>query len=482
MNIWPWQSVLGENKMEKHMESFKDTENCLFPQKDGYHLVENERVAAQVKRVLEFCSMDAEFVSKLREEPNEALRDIHVEVPYEKMKCLLTRDPEDTGITEEAACYRQFITNKLKSRNYMQRIGCVPSDPRFRRWRERQLNRCRVEMGLRNQVMVHAPLMFELTDGCSVGCPFCGVNAGRLKGIYRHTPENAELFRDILCEMKTLLGDSAGGGTCYYATEPLDDPDYEAFIGDYYEILGVIPQMTTAAAMRDPERTRKMLSGFHRMYRQIHRFSVLSLETFRAMMDFFTPEELLYVELLPQFPQAPANRFTEAGRNRKEDADDAYHLGTICCVSGLVVNMPRKEIRLLSPCGVDKEHPTGERLSARRTFTDTESFRKVLEEIMDQHMGKFDYGRPLSFYPYLEIDHIEKGIVIKSRGGYVNKLEYSDHIGKNIPGITAELIEKGGNSAEKIAEILEDEYAIDCAHSYYMLGKWHQSGFLTAET
>lgn len=464
------------------MKLIKDTKNYLSPQKDGYHLAENERITAQIKRVLEFCSMDAEFVSKLRESPEKALQDIHVEIPFEKIKCILIKDSENIPLTEEAACYQQFVMNKLKSRNYMQQTGCTPIDSRFRRWRERQLNRCYVELGIRNQTMIHAPLIFELTDGCSVGCPFCGVNAGKLKGIYRHTPENAELFREILRYMKTLLGDSTGSGTCYYSTEPLDNPDYEEFIKDYYEILGVIPQMTTAAAMRDSERTRKMLSDFHRMYKHIHRFSVLNLETFRAIMNFFTPEELLYVELLPQFSQAPANHFSKAGRNRKENDESSYNTGTICCVSGLVVNMPRKEIRLLSPCGVDSEHPTGELLTARGTFTDIISFENVLGKMMDNHMGKPDSTKPLSFYPYLDIEYIEKGIIIKSKGGYENKLEYVNDTGQNIPGITAKLIEEGGYSIERIAEILDDEYHIDYAHSYYMLGKWHQSGFLTMET
>lgn len=464
------------------MKLIKDTESCLSPQKDGYHLAENEKITAQIKRVLEFCSMDAEFVSKLRESPEKALQDIHVEIPFEKIECLLIKDSENIPLTEEAASYQQFVINKLKSRNYMQQAGCMPTDSRFRRWRERQLNRCRVELGIRNQSMIHAPLIFELTDGCSVGCPFCGVNAGRLKGIYRHTPENAELFRDILRHTRTLLGDSAGSGTCYYATEPLDNPDYEEFIKDYYEILGVIPQMTTAAAMRNPERTRKMLSDFHKTYKHIHRFSVLNLETFRAIMDFFTPEELLYVELLPQFPQAPANHFSEAGRNRNENDESAYNVGTICCVSGLVVNMPRKEIRLLSPCGVDNEHPTGELLTASGTFTDIKSFENVLGEMMERHMGKPDSSKPLSFYPYLDIEYIEKGIIIKSKGGYENKLENVNDAGQNISGITAKLIEEGGYSIEKIAEILDDEYHIEYTHSYYMLGKWHQSGFLTVET
>ena len=100
---------------------------------------------------------------------------------------------------------------------------------------------------------------------------------------------------------------------------------------------------------------------------------------------------------------------------------------------------------------------------------------------MDQHMGKFDYRSSLSFYPYLFVEHTENGIVLKSRGGYVNQLSYNHDMEKNIPGMTAKLIEEGGYSAEKIAEILEDKYHIDYAYSYYLLGKWHQAGFLTME-
>lgn len=463
------------------MGSEKTTEDCcLHPQRDGYHLVENERIAAQVKRVLECCSMDADFAAKMAQEPEKTLQDIHVDIPCEKIKCLLVKEEGSSCITEEAACYQQFIVNKLKARNYMQQTGCVPADPRFRQWRKRQINRCRTEMGTRNQVMIHAPLMFELTDGCSVGCPFCGVNAGKLKQIYRHTPENTELFRGILYDMKTILGDAAGSGTCYYASEPLDNPDYEEFAGDFYEILGTIPQMTTAVSMRDPERTRKMLSDFHKRYRQIHRFSILDAETFAEVMNFFTPEELLYTELLPQFEQAPSNHFAGAGRNRKEGAED-YHVGTICCVSGLVINMPRKEIRLLSPCGVDDGHPTGEYLIAKADFTDRESFRTALEEMIKRHMGKTDYEKIISFYPYLNIEYVENGIIIRSRGGYENKLEYRNGFERNIPGIAARLIEEGGQSIERIAGILEEQYHVDYTHSYYMLEKWYQSGFLKME-
>lgn len=454
--------------------------NCLCPRKDGYYLSDNEKTAAQIKRVLEFASMDAAFLAKLKETPESALQKIRVDIPFEKMKCLLAGNGQDMPLTEEAACYRQFVENKLKARNYMQQKGCVPSDPRFKKWRERQINRCRVEMGMRNQVMIHAPLMFELTEGCSVGCPFCGVNAGKLKSIYRYTPENAKLFREILIFMKGLLQDAAGSGTCYYASEPLDNPDYEKFVGDYYEILGTIPQITTAAAMREPERTKRMLAGFQKKYRHIHRFSILSLEIFRAVMDYFTPEELLYVELLPQFEAAPSGHLARTGRNRGEEDENTYHTGTICCVSGVVVNMPKKEIRLLAPCGVDDRHPTGELVFARQSFTDIESFQKAVGEIMERYMGKTDYESAVSFYPYLDVGYTEGGIVLRSKGGYENRLN-SNSMSQNIPAIAAKLIEEGGYGIGKIADILEEKHRVDYAHSYYMLEKWYQSGFLTME-
>ena len=111
--------------------------------------------------------------------------------------------------------------------------------------------------------------------------------------------------------------------------------------------------------------------------RQIYRFSVLSLEHAKEIFAEFTPEELVLVELLPQFEEAPTNNFVNAGRNadRNEEFGD-----TISCVSGFIVNMARKEIRISTPTWACKEHPTGEYLLYRRNFEDAEGFREVLTE------------------------------------------------------------------------------------------------------
>ena len=54
---------------------------------------------------------------------------------------------------------------------------------------------------------------------------------------------------------------------------PLDNPDYEAFADDYRAIAGAYPPLTTALALRDPERTRRMLDRFDA---DVCRFSILT--------------------------------------------------------------------------------------------------------------------------------------------------------------------------------------------------------------
>lgn len=46
--------------------------------------------------------------------------------------------------------------------------------------------------------MIQAPLMFELSEGCSVGCPFCGVAAMKLRGVFRYTEEHVALWQETL--------------------------------------------------------------------------------------------------------------------------------------------------------------------------------------------------------------------------------------------------------------------------------------------
>ena len=115
----------------------------------------------------------------------------------------------------------------------------------------------------------------------------------------------------------------------------------------------------------------------------IHRFTVRSLDTARKIFDSFTPEELIFVELLPQYEEAPGNSFVKVGRNADEDQEYA---DTISCLSGFKVNMCRKDIALSTPTWSTKEHPTGEIILEVRNFTDGDDFKKVLKEMISKHM------------------------------------------------------------------------------------------------
>src|SRR6266516_439208 len=43
--------------------------------------------------------------------------------------------------------------------------------------------------------IVHAPVAFELSKGCTVGCWFCGVAATKFEHTWRYTDENGRLWR-----------------------------------------------------------------------------------------------------------------------------------------------------------------------------------------------------------------------------------------------------------------------------------------------
>ena len=68
-----------------------------------------------------------------------------------------------------------------------------------------------------------------------------------------------------------IVGDAAGRGLCYYATEPLDNPDYECFLVDFHAEFGRVPQTTTAAATRDIERTRRLLRWGQQTFERVLR-------------------------------------------------------------------------------------------------------------------------------------------------------------------------------------------------------------------
>ena len=342
---------------------------------------------AALNRLLVLWVLDGKFHDAYLAEPERALADTGLDVdPRAASLILLGRLPEGSDgqdeLPESFVWYRDFIEARFASDPH-NRLRDMPTDPRFRDWRERQVKRCEREMGSRARLMSHQPVTFELSLGCSMTCSFCGLSAGRLEGVFRHTHEHAKLWRDVMARLHALVGDAAGAGTCYCANEPLDNPDYELFLEDFYKEFGRIPQTTTAAATRDITRTRRLLAWGQETSPHFDRISVLSACERDILLASFTPDELLYTDLLPQFAEAPGYNLQRAGRNL---GDTTKAPGTISCVSGFVVNMYERSIRLETPVIASDEHPTGVLVYEKAFFADGADLEEAARRMIDRHM------------------------------------------------------------------------------------------------
>ncbi len=451
----------------------------------GFHDDAYLHEVAVMKRAAEHWTLNASFQAAYREDPAGTLSRYGLDADPAATDLLLTKrsslsDQPDPAVLEALPLpylrYCAFLQEKIRMRKLLQREKCEPDNGAFAAWRRRQKIRCYMEIGPAAEGMVHAPIMFELSSGCSVGCPFCGLASERLKSVFRYTPENAELWRMLLQRSHALLGDAAGCGTCYYACEPMDNPDYERFLEDYLREFGTVPQTTTAVATRNIERTRQLLRWGRAAFPHIDRFSVLSAEIRDEIFRSFTPEELILVELLPQFSEAPANNFVDAGRNR--DSVEEKREGTIACISGFIVNLAEKTVRLSTPCLSDDLHPTGEILSERVPFTDAEEFDRILRSMIGRYMPeKPDLSKRFRLRSGIRLTCSDG--VAKVTGQYMEfPIKIPGISGEAIAGLDRPLTGDGGSVGyDMVAEMCE-QYGIVSAYAVFAFVQLWQMGVI----
>jgi hypothetical protein len=112
-----------------------------------------------------------------------------------------------------------------------------------------------------------------------VGCWFCGVAAPKFDSTLKYTAQNGQLWRECLGVLAEVYGISARSAFLYWATDPLDNPDYEHFLTDFYDVFGVCPQTTTAQGQKDIERTRRVIQLAHSLGSPVDRFSIIALNS-----------------------------------------------------------------------------------------------------------------------------------------------------------------------------------------------------------
>jgi radical SAM family RiPP maturation amino acid epimerase len=298
-----------------------------------------------------------------------------------------------------AAAWDDYLAEITEWRDlYLRNGDCPDVNPRFHSWRERHIRRTANELGPIAKVIQHPVFAFELSVGCSVGCWFCGVSAEKFSGAFPYTDQNARLWRAVLGQNVELFGPAAQAGFCYWATDPSDNPDYPRFLEDYYAVTGALPQTTTARPLANLDFTRSVLR-LSEHYRGLpNRFSILTLNAFDAVHETFTAEELLHVELVLLNRESLTTKAV-AGRARERlqtmtRAGKAERLGnlapdqtTIACVTGFLVNMINRTVRLITPVRASERWPLGYRVYGERQFATADDYRAAIEHLIVAHMS-----------------------------------------------------------------------------------------------
>jgi radical SAM family RiPP maturation amino acid epimerase len=395
---------------------------------------------AAVKRFYERWNADPGFRQALLADAPGTLERYGMAVTAEDIASLLT-----PGAPPSAVSRAIWRTVREKSRwvERFYRDAAIPSDARMRAWRNRQIRRQTLDLGpFPTASNIHASWCVELSKGCTGGCWFCGVSAERLTGVFARDEAGAALWRGVLEQVSMRLGPAARSGFLYWATDPLDNPDYEALCLDMHEVIGVFPPTTTAFPLRDPARMRRLLALAQERDCWINRFSILTIGMLDKVHAEYSAEELALVECLPlnresAFVFGNAGRFREKARKDPAyaeeqrgnlrwapwysgdpsyaDAED-HPIGSIGCVTGFLVNMVDRRVQLISPTTSSDALPDGLIVFDDRRFEDAEGLGDVLEGMMARWMAPVlaDHHRP-RFHEWLTYAETDDGFTLTGR-------------------------------------------------------------------
>ncbi len=440
------------------------------------------------KRFLEVWTGDDEFRKLLETDPDGAVARWGLEANPHELRPMWDQEfaaKVGRDVHPSVSRYRGFIIEKLKCRVDMR--NRTPRNPAFKNWRQRQVNRCAGELGFRVAAgVVHPTISLELSRGCSVGCWFCGISAPKLDDIWYYTPENQKFWCETLEVLSDFLGPEAHG-FCYWATDPLDNPDYEKFCVDYNRIIGHFPQTTTAQPMKDPDRVRRLLELSH-SDGHCDRFSILTKGLLKKVMAEFTPEELVYVELICQNQESTLvkaragnalnhlDRFDKE-RVRKGVAEEFVNSGTIACVSGFLLQPIDKMVRLVSPCHADERWPKGYRILKEARFETPAELESLIQEWCSPEAMPLNVPnrRPLSLRRDLKVSVREGQDFAFHLANEMLDLEFLG------PPVLAQNLPQGFFIPDDFALKLEREHQIPLEETLLVMERMYRYGVLEEE-
>ena len=383
---------------------------------------------AHIKRFLERVCGDDEFRESLGQVDHhstwkELAREIGCEIdPYEIMPLwhhhyMLQKGTDDAN--DQFPLHKLWIDyiHDLKAHLGAVKYAGGPREmyPALHTWRIRQMLRVNSQLGQKvGQAIVHPLVAFELSDGCSVGCWFCGISADKFKGFWSYSDENAALWQAIQQRCHSLFGTSMQTGFCYWATDPIDNPDYANFLKDYYQAHNYMPQTTTAAPLKNLALTKEIM-GLYADHRHItNRFSILNRKLLRRVHETFSAEELMGVELVLHNKESAQLTKSRAGKAQQKLKEGQSRFveeiidteGTIACVSGFLVNMPNRSVMMVSPVPACDEWPKGYRIFGEQRFNDADEFEAAIHSlVLENCSNRLPAEQPLQLRHDL---HLEK--------------------------------------------------------------------------
>lgn len=351
--------------------------------------------------------------------------------------------------------YVEWLQDGLDFRARLRGFGSTRAHaPIYDNWRNRQITRLKTELPQANSTALIYPILaFELSEGCSVGCSFCGLSASRLASNLDYAT-HGKLWREILVECVAIFGPAAATMVCYWATEPLDNPHYVDYITDAWTTTGLLPPTTTATPLRDIAKTRELLSRAKSCGYGQPRFSVLSRRQLQEIHDAFTPDELLEVTVINQTRATHAIR-APAGRAFKPGTAFEHH-ATIACVAGFLVNMVKRSVSLVAPCLPSTVWPNGYRIIRTAAFNSAEEFAAAVRTMINDDCSVVtDVQKPLRFRADLRYSEVQDGFQLLSAGVVmtVNQLPGSSGLGQlistglyNVPQLVEQVSARTGDA------------------------------------
>jgi radical SAM family RiPP maturation amino acid epimerase len=440
-------------------------------------LVEALRSLARLQRLRQRCVADPSLRARVAAEPRPVLAEFGLAVDPEEIRPIwdLSLAINGEGGSPLMARYGDFQQRRIPLKSLLARAGEI-RNPRVAAWHQRQRARMARELlPAAERGDLHAPVCYELSQGCSVGCWFCGLAAPKLTANWRFTSENAALWRAVLEEVREVLGPAASMGFCYWATDPLDNPDYEQFMQVFHEVNGSFPQTTTALSLKDPARTRALLRLSGEKGCSLNRFSVLSLGMLEALHREFTAEELAFVGLVFR-NQESGLPVSNAGRARAcKRPPLPLDERTSSCVSGFRFNMVERTVQLISPCPANERWPLGHLIFAEEQFDNARDLRALLDRmIVDFMPTEIHPGDRLCFRQDLAYHGVDDGFHLTNC--YLTLKFGGDPFIRQV----GDLINDGNHTASEVVAVL-DLCGVPVAATRRCLDRLFRDGVLDEE-